>query len=66
MTNYAVSTPTQKEYDKLMELYEKVGWKRRTGVSPKALDKWEQYKNDTYIGFMNNFTCSPNGFYFSN
>ena len=45
----AVKTPTQKEYNELMKVYEMGGWKWCTGYLPTELNRWESYKEKMCI-----------------
>ena len=46
---FVVSTPTQEDYDRLMEAYEKVGWRWCNRVKPKKAKYYEYYADETCI-----------------
>jgi hypothetical protein len=64
MQKIAVHTPTQKDFDKLMEAYEKKGWKWRSGERPTEITDIgkilgskviDSYKKNTCVFYGNNF-----------
>lgn len=56
MEKIAIHCKTQEEYDQLMEICEKKGWKRRNGLSPKIQPNvWIYYKDQTTVDYCEFF-----------
>ena len=52
-----VNVKTQKEYDELMKIYEKAGWRWEDGSKPTKVVVWKVNKNRTCIEAKNQFAC---------
>ena len=52
---FAVATPTQESFKKLMALYEIVGWRWYERQRPTEYDSWCLNKEKTHIEFSDNF-----------
>lgn len=59
---YAVHTPTKKDAEELMELYEKVGWSSILSHED-FVGQWNFNKEETCYSFENNFRYSDREFY---
>jgi hypothetical protein len=58
-----VHTKTEKEYERLMELYEKKGWKWLSGEEPTDFKIWFYYKKQTGIIFSDKFQYGRISYY---
>ena len=56
LENTVVNTKTQAEYDELMRIYEKAGWKWRGTGKPTGCILWREYKENTCIRIEDKFT----------
>ncbi len=56
-----VSTPTQKDYDILMQIYESGGWKWADGTLPTSKNIWGDYKEKTCVTAGFNFRSGVSG-----
>ena len=59
----AVNTLTQEEYNTLMQVYERGGWKWCTGELPTSENLWKDYKEKTCIKVSNKFTFATRNYY---
>ena len=64
MVKTAINCKTKEEFIKVLEIFDKKGW--RWGGGDKPLDKiyyWDEYKEETCIGYKNYFEYSPKEWY---
>lgn len=63
LKNTVVNVKTQKEYDKVMEIFESFGWTWSDGEKPTEYNHWGEHEEKTCIRVENNFGYCDRKYY---